>query len=79
MQQLFHQPDFISQNVQESDLISFLASKVTESHEKADPLGVSRIVDFVSMLQKPVITHNGMLDLMFLHDKFYEPLPQKIC
>ena len=26
-----------------------------------------------------MITHNGMLDLMFLHDKFYEPLPKGIA
>ena len=30
------------------------------------------------MIKKPVITHNGMLDLMFLHDKFYEPLPKTV-
>lgn len=32
----------------------------------------------MSKLQKPVIVHNGVLDLMFLYDKFYEPMPQTV-
>lgn len=30
----------------------------------------------MSKLRKPIISHNGMLDLMFIYDKFYQPLPQ---
>jgi poly(A)-specific ribonuclease len=35
-------------------------------------------VDLLGFLQKPIITHNGMLDLMFLLDKFIEPLPDTV-
>lgn len=45
---------------------------------ETDELGITRIVDFVSLLQKPIIVHNGMLDLMFMYDKFYEPLPETL-
>ena len=57
------------------DLISFLASKVAEQTEATDNLFITRIVDLISLLRKPVILHNGIMDLMFLYDKFFEPLP----
>ena len=41
-------------------------------------MGVTRILDYVSLLKKPVVVHNGMLDLMFLYDKFFEPLPETV-
>ena len=40
-----------------------------------DPLGFTRVIDYVSKLKKPLIGHNGILDLMFMYDKFYRPLP----
>ena len=41
-----------------------------------DALGFTRIVDFMSKLKKPIISHNGIMDLMFTYDKFYQPLPE---
>jgi len=62
----------------ETALLDYLASKVIESQPTSgeDSLGFTRIVDFVAKLQKPVISHNGIMDLMFLYDKFYQPLPE---
>jgi len=34
------------------------------------------VVELMSSLQKPIISHNGILDLMFLYDRFYKPLPE---
>ena len=62
----------------EDEVLHLLARKVVEvqpsPHE--DALGFTRIVDFMSKLNKPIISHNGILDLMFLYDKFYRPLPE---
>ena len=41
-----------------------------------DPLGLTRVIDCISQFKKPLIVHNGMLDLMFLYDKFYTDLPE---
>jgi hypothetical protein len=51
---------------------------VCDSISGSDELGLTRVVDFVSLLKKPIITHNGILDLMFLYDKFFETLPQDV-
>ncbi len=58
-------------------LLDLLANKVVESQPTAaeDSLGFTRVVDYIAKLKKPVISHNGILDLMFLYDKFYRPLP----
>lgn len=40
-----------------------------------DALGFTRIVTLLSDLKKPLISHNGIMDLMFLYDKFFRPLP----
>jgi hypothetical protein len=63
---------------QEMQLLDFLASKVVESQPTAteDALGFTRVIDFLADLKKPLISHNGIMDLMFLYDKFYRPLPE---
>lgn len=60
------------------DLITFLAAKVCDSQDSVDDLGLTRLVDLVSLLEKPLLTHNGMLDLMFLYSNFFEPLPERV-
>ena len=62
----------------ETELLDILGSKVVESQPSPneDALGFTRIVDFMSKLQKPIISHNGIMDLMFLYDKFFRPLPE---
>jgi hypothetical protein len=73
---LLKSPEVLGETFPEhQDLISFLASKVAEQTDANDYMLLTRVVDLVSQLQKPVILHNGIMDLMFLYDKFYEPLP----
>lgn len=43
-----------------------------------DALGFTRIIDFLAEQKKPIISHNGIMDLMFLYDKFYKPLPDNV-
>ncbi len=44
-----------------------------------DLLGVTRLVHYISRLNKPLIVHNGVLDLMLLHKEFMEPLPEDLA
>jgi poly(A)-specific ribonuclease len=57
-----------------------LASKVVESIPTPtdDALGFTRVIKFIADLHKPMISHNGIMDLMFLYDKFYHPLPETL-
>jgi hypothetical protein len=58
--------------------LDLLASKVVESQPTPteDALGFTRVIDLMADLKKPLITHNGIMDLMFLYDKFYRTLPE---
>eukprot|EP00917_Polyrhabdina_sp_WS-2016_P000198 GHVP01000370.1.p1 GENE.GHVP01000370.1~~GHVP01000370.1.p1 ORF type:complete len:591 (-),score=93.44 GHVP01000370.1:161-1873(-) len=40
--------------------------------------GLQRIIGTVSQCSKPIVTHNGFLDMLHLFDKFIEPLPNTI-
>lgn len=42
------------------------------------PLGASALPLYLAHLQKPLVFHNGMLDIMYLYDKFYEDLPDNV-
>ena len=65
---------------EENELLTELARKVTDEvqNKDADPLGFTRVVDFLSSMKKPLIVHNGLMDLLFLYDKFYGPLPEEV-
>ncbi|XP_076754248.1 pre-piRNA 3'-exonuclease trimmer [Xylocopa sonorina] len=39
-------------------------------------LGFSKIFKLLSSSKKPIIGHNNLLDLMFIHQQFYKPLPE---
>ncbi|XP_022105133.1 poly(A)-specific ribonuclease PNLDC1-like isoform X2 [Acanthaster planci] len=39
--------------------------------------GFNKVFRHISELKKPVIGHNFLTDLLFLHSKFYKPLPAK--
>lgn len=39
---------------------------------------IRAILDYISEAKLPIISHNGIFDLMHLYDKFYEPLPEKL-
>ena len=60
-------------------MINYLAAQVSESTmNSSDTLGFTRVVNLLTTLDKPIITHNGMLDFMFLYEKFFEPLPEDV-
>jgi len=40
--------------------------------------GFSRVFDALAERQKPVVGHNLFMDLLFMHEKFYRPLPVKL-
>ena len=63
------------------ELLDLLSTKVLESTPTAteDALGFTRIVKLMSSLKKPLICHNGLMDLMFLYEKFYNPLPESLA
>jgi hypothetical protein len=39
-------------------------------------LGFTRIFRLIVQFKKPLIFHNGFMDILFLYEKFYEPLPE---
>ncbi|KAH0947464.1 hypothetical protein HN011_011598 [Eciton burchellii] len=40
-------------------------------------IGFSKVFKLLVSLKKPIIGHNVFLDLMFIHQQFYKPLPPK--
>ncbi|XP_046582765.1 pre-piRNA 3'-exonuclease trimmer-like [Haliotis rubra] len=40
-------------------------------------LGFTRVFRILTECKKPLIGHNMLMDLMFLYDKFFQPLPRK--
>ena len=42
-------------------------------------LGFTKIFRLLIEHKKPLILHNGFMDLMFLYEKFYEPLPDTVA
>ena len=42
------------------------------------PVTPPQIFDLIVAQQKPVVGHNLFMDLLFLHEKFYRPLPAKL-
>ncbi len=43
-----------------------------------DPLGLTRVIELIADLKKPIITHNGIMDLMFLYQAFFGTLPAEV-
>ncbi|KMQ98242.1 poly -specific ribonuclease parn-like domain-containing protein 1 protein [Lasius niger] len=61
-----------SRKVLEQEEGSILENVLLESY-----IGFSKVFKLLVTLKKPIIAHNAMLDLMFIHQQFYKPLPQK--
>lgn len=38
-------------------------------------VGFSKVLKLLISSKKPIIGHNVLLDLMFIHQQFYRPLP----
>ncbi|XP_025157816.1 pre-piRNA 3'-exonuclease trimmer isoform X2 [Harpegnathos saltator] len=55
---------------EEEDLI--LENALLESY-----MGFSKVFNLLVTLKKPIIGHNVLLDLMFMYQQFYKPLPRK--
>lgn len=49
---------------------SILENVLLESY-----IGFSKVFKLLVSLKKPIIAHNALLDLMFIHQQFYKPLP----
>lgn len=74
------------------ELIDYLASMVYDETRKpgqvffdqvgkavsGDPLGLTRVIELIADLKKPIITHNGIMDLMFLYQAFFGTLPTEV-
>lgn len=61
-----------SRKVLEQEEGSILENVLLESY-----VGFSKVFKLLVTLKKPIIAHNALLDLMFIHQQFYKPLPQK--
>lgn len=42
-------------------------------------IGFSNVFKLLVELKKPIVGHNILLDLMFMHKLFYKPLPRRYC
>ncbi|CDW76281.1 poly-specific ribonuclease parn-like [Stylonychia lemnae] len=70
--------DFNNQSLLEFLSLKSINTIPNKSSESQDRLGFTRVINLMRDLQKPVISHNGIMDLMFLIEKFDKPLPDNI-
>lgn len=64
----------VQQNIKEAlekEEGSILENALMESY-----LGFSKVFDLLVTLKKPMVGHNALLDLMFMYQQFYKPLPR---
>ncbi|XP_051156034.1 pre-piRNA 3'-exonuclease trimmer-like [Leptopilina boulardi] len=40
-------------------------------------IGFSKVFKLLVKLKKPIVGHNSLVDLMYMHQQFYKPLPKK--
>lgn len=52
--------------------------KTLEENVMDSLLGFSRLFKLLVELQKPIVGHNILLDLMIMYNQFYEQLPSKL-
>lgn len=45
---------------------------------KIDEIGLRRIFDLASESEKRIIVHNGILDILYIYQTFYRPVPDNI-
>lgn len=41
-------------------------------------IGFSKVFKLLVSLKKPIVGHNSLVDLMYMHQQFYKPLPSEI-
>lgn len=56
----------------EDEEVNCLEEELLETY-----LGFSKIFKLLTSAKKPIVGHNLLLDLMFMHQQFYRPLPSK--
>lgn len=40
-------------------------------------IGFSKVFKLLVKLKKPIVGHNSLVDLMYMHQQFYKPLPSE--
>lgn len=40
-------------------------------------IGFSKVFKLLVDLKKPIVGHNSLVDLMYMHQQFYKPLPSE--
>lgn len=61
-----------SRTILEQEEGSILENVLLESY-----IGFSKVFKLLVTLKKPIVAHNALLDLMFMYQQFYKPLPKK--
>ncbi|EFN64967.1 Poly(A)-specific ribonuclease PARN-like domain-containing protein 1 [Camponotus floridanus] len=61
-----------SRAILEQEEGSILENVLLESY-----IGFSKVFKLLVTLKKPIVAHNALLDLMFMYQQFYKPLPKK--
>ncbi|GAB1859301.1 Poly(A)-specific ribonuclease PARN-like domain-containing protein 1 [Camponotus japonicus] len=61
-----------SRTILEQEEGSILENVLVESY-----IGFSKVFKLLVTLKKPIVAHNALLDLMFMYQQFYKPLPKK--
>lgn len=59
-----------SRTILEQEEGSILENVLVESY-----IGFSKVFKLLVTLKKPIVAHNALLDLMFMYQQFYKPLP----
>lgn len=59
-----------SRTILEQEEGSILENVLLESY-----IGFSKVFKLLVTLKKPIVAHNALLDLMFMYQQFYKPLP----
>lgn len=60
-----------SRKVLEQEEGSILENVLIDSY-----IGFSKVFKLLVTLKKPIVAHNALLDLMFMYQQFYKPLPR---
>jgi poly(A)-specific ribonuclease len=67
----------IVEKVSEEDRSKLEKSDESEVRRLLDNLlGFTKVFRLLVEFKKPLVVHNGLMDLLFLYEKFHEPLPE---
>ena len=65
--------------VKDMHVIFLRPSSITFSffsqEEVATAVGVRSVIDAISRSKKRIVSHNGLFDLCYIYESFYNPLP----